>query len=335
MAKPAAEVVAVAGREVTISNPDKVYFPERGYTKQFCRIHGFAAIGTPKDNILSGAMKQALASLTQLSGHAELATVPMLLYGFSAGSVGSLPSWTNDPALRPRVIAYHADAYATANHFNADAQKIPSLITSGQADLVPMEQQHTAHAAARNGGARMALLERQGLPHAELGAFYIFMPLFERIMKSPLQQVDDSKAWLLDKSTWNATGTAPVPMARIMPAAGFTGNLGNTSWFIDKDSAFVGAAFATFRRAIAITHPHHGVAGDTRKIRIRVLDAMKDWSKIEVFDYATVVGTLQPGAPLEFTFASMTAGVHAVSAQVTHDGKVYPSMPVPVLIAPK
>ena len=30
---PAAEVIAVAGREVTISNPDKVFFPEHGYTK--------------------------------------------------------------------------------------------------------------------------------------------------------------------------------------------------------------------------------------------------------------------------------------------------------------
>src|SRR4051794_14160573 len=30
---PRKEVIEVAGREVTISNPDKVYFPERGYTK--------------------------------------------------------------------------------------------------------------------------------------------------------------------------------------------------------------------------------------------------------------------------------------------------------------
>ena len=30
---PKAEVLAVAGREVTISNPDKVFFAERGHTK--------------------------------------------------------------------------------------------------------------------------------------------------------------------------------------------------------------------------------------------------------------------------------------------------------------
>jgi bifunctional non-homologous end joining protein LigD len=29
-----AEVITVAGREVSISNPDKVLFPERGYTKR-------------------------------------------------------------------------------------------------------------------------------------------------------------------------------------------------------------------------------------------------------------------------------------------------------------
>lgn len=33
MAKPAAEVVAVAGREVTITNPGKIFFPEPGFTK--------------------------------------------------------------------------------------------------------------------------------------------------------------------------------------------------------------------------------------------------------------------------------------------------------------
>lgn len=33
MAKPEAEVIAVAGREVTITNPGKVFFPEPGFTK--------------------------------------------------------------------------------------------------------------------------------------------------------------------------------------------------------------------------------------------------------------------------------------------------------------
>ena len=31
--KPPAEIVAVAGREVAVSNPGKVYFPEAGITK--------------------------------------------------------------------------------------------------------------------------------------------------------------------------------------------------------------------------------------------------------------------------------------------------------------
>ena len=33
MAKPARTVIAAAGREVTITNPDKVYFPRVGLTK--------------------------------------------------------------------------------------------------------------------------------------------------------------------------------------------------------------------------------------------------------------------------------------------------------------
>src|SRR5687768_8901975 len=33
MAKAQSSVIEVAGREVTISNPDKVYFPKAGYTK--------------------------------------------------------------------------------------------------------------------------------------------------------------------------------------------------------------------------------------------------------------------------------------------------------------
>src|SRR4029078_6597738 len=39
------EVLEIGGREVTVSNPDKVYFPEPGYTKMDLVSYSLAVVG--------------------------------------------------------------------------------------------------------------------------------------------------------------------------------------------------------------------------------------------------------------------------------------------------
>ena len=51
------EILEIAGREVTISNPDKVYFPKAGYTK-LDLVHYYLAVA---DGALRGAGGRPMA----------------------------------------------------------------------------------------------------------------------------------------------------------------------------------------------------------------------------------------------------------------------------------
>jgi bifunctional non-homologous end joining protein LigD len=57
MARRTAEIIEVAGREVSVSNPDKVYFPETGYTKRDL-VNYYLAVA---DGALTGARGRPMA----------------------------------------------------------------------------------------------------------------------------------------------------------------------------------------------------------------------------------------------------------------------------------
>jgi bifunctional non-homologous end joining protein LigD len=67
MAKPAAEVIAVAGREVTITNPGKVFFPEPGYTK-LDLVRYYLAVA---DGALTGIRGRPMALKRFVNGAAD------------------------------------------------------------------------------------------------------------------------------------------------------------------------------------------------------------------------------------------------------------------------
>jgi len=77
------ELIAVAGREVTISNPDKVYFPEAGYTKRDLVAYYLA--------VADGALR-------------GVAGRPMALKRFVEGAAGDFFFQKRAPTSRPEWI---------------------------------------------------------------------------------------------------------------------------------------------------------------------------------------------------------------------------------------
>ena len=75
------ELITVAGREVTISNPDKVYFPEAGYTKRDLVAYYLA--------VADGALR-------------GVAGRPMALKRFVEGAAGDFFFQKRAPTSRPK-----------------------------------------------------------------------------------------------------------------------------------------------------------------------------------------------------------------------------------------
>ncbi len=308
--------------------------------RNFARAYDMAIVGHDYQTNAQ-AVAAGINQLADDSGHPELKTMPVVIYGFSAGS-----KWTSSfvSAFPGRVIAFVADAYSTPNDIAAGSRGVPGLFVCGASNDLCTASIVGQMQTARTAGARFGFLEKEKLGHAELGTFFTFMPFFHRAFANrfanrtlPLLAVDDSKAWLIQTGSWNDTVnlTGPVPMPKIFPIAELQGNVRDTGWLMDKDTAFVAAAYTGFRRAVHITPIFDAVEGDSRTVTVRVLDSMKAFTKVELYDYATLIHTFAAGAPLDFEMKNLTAGVHAPSAQLTFEGKVYVAFPQTFVVVPK
>jgi len=317
------------------------YMVDRTYNRRFAELHGLALMGGPKDTTNATSVAAAIADCATRSGHAELNTAPLLLYGFSNGTRTALLSIANSASMRPRILTMLPDSYTPANHYPDAARKIPTLIMKGIQDegFETTETHLAALATTRSAGGHASFMNRYKLGHNELAAFYIMFPAFDSVIRTihadgvmPFEQIVEDDAWLLPTASWNVAPTDPSPMPEIFSAKDYAGNVGTTSWFIDKDTAFTAAAFVAFNRVIALSRPAFGKVGDDRSVRIRVAPTHLDWTKIEIYDRSTLVATLNPCDPMVYTFKNLSKGVHAFIALLYKGGKAYPAHPSTIVI---
>ncbi len=117
---PRRELVAVAGREVSISNPDKVYFPDAGYTKR---------------DLVSYYLAVAEGALRGVRGR------PMALKRFVDGAAGDFFFQKRAPASRPDWIETVELAFPSGRTADEivvrDAAQLLWVVNLGCIDLNP------------------------------------------------------------------------------------------------------------------------------------------------------------------------------------------------------
>ncbi|MDX2024592.1 MAG: hypothetical protein SF187_30400 [Deltaproteobacteria bacterium] len=313
----------------------------REYLANFARAYDLAVLAHVT-NQSPTLVEAGLRQLANASNHPELNTVPIVVYGFSAGSV-----WATRFAnqFASRVVAFVADAYAMPAQVSAGAARaIPSIFTCGDSvDLVAVSDLVQSLESTRGQGAHQAFFAKERFSHLELGSYALYLPFFARALQArspqgalPLLPVDENKAFLVQTlSGDDADKQKPSTMAQIFPAAGFTGDASKTGWLLDKATAYVAAAYGSYRRAVHITPIYDAKVGEARDAVVRVLPSMAAWSKIEIYDFANLVHTFMPGdAPLVFRYADLSQGVHALTAQLTLAGKTYVSFPQTFAVTP-
>src|ERR1700690_2156768 len=114
------ELITVAGREVTISNPDKVYFPQAGYTKR---------------DLVEYYLAVADGALRGVAGR------PMALKRFVDGAAGDFFFQKRAPASRPdwiETVELSFPSGRTADEVVVrDASQLLWVVNLGCIDLNP------------------------------------------------------------------------------------------------------------------------------------------------------------------------------------------------------
>jgi len=303
----------------------------------FAQLHGFAVIGY-KNGLPSGSFDALFMQLGQMANHPELSTVPIVMYGFSAGSI-DITSYANSHATR--VIGLVPDAYASPSALTGAAQKIPSLFLLGQNESDAAQKQ-TSMQQVRTAGGAVGFLKKQGLPHTPKGSDTIFLPYLDRAIATrfasytlPVEATVLANGWLLDNSSYSGLAAGvPTPVAKIAATADFVGDANAATWLPGQDAAMATAAYVTYEKALAISPMPHGKAGESRTVTLRVRDDMKDFTEIKLFDFAKPLTTLAAGAPLTFAWNNIPTGLHALSARMSRGGKEYSSFVITVIMVP-
>ncbi|HEX5465392.1 MAG TPA: hypothetical protein VFW92_01825, partial [Candidatus Limnocylindrales bacterium] len=114
------EIIEVAGRQVTVTNPGKIYFPERGYTK-LDLVHYYLAVA---DGALRGVRGR-----------------PMALKRFPDGAAGDFFFQKRAPRSRPEWIETVTLAFPSGRLADEivvrDAAQLTWVVNLGCIDLNP------------------------------------------------------------------------------------------------------------------------------------------------------------------------------------------------------
>src|SRR5262249_44529161 len=150
------------------------------------------------------ALLDALASLAKKSGHAEIATAPLLLWGMSAGGEFNyeLTAWKPE-----RVIAFivnKGNVYYTALA-SAAARRVPGILFTGENDLeFRVDAVSGLFAINRRAGALWAYAQEPGVGHEVAHSREFAAVLFDEMLSlrlsdgGELRPLDDKSGFFGD-----------------------------------------------------------------------------------------------------------------------------------------
>lgn len=321
---------------------------EAPWLQQFAALHDFALIGTSLWGNLSGSeiniWDDHLEALATLSGHPEIVHAPWAPMGFSNG--GQMSYGFN--ALRPeKTIAFITNKGCCYNNRTppAAALKTPGILIAGELDTaVRRDSIRGLFETNRTRGALWSWVEQEGAAHEEFADELVLPFMAEAIrLRYPADQaptathgvtlraLNEADGWLVDQSTWKSG------LTQIASYDDYAADKQSAGWLLNENVAYLYRSFSTYDRPLSLefTHPWTwDEAGYTppafslsehipTTVQLTLdLSAFRSWSKIELFNYADLLLTVDasnlPAAEVELDVPIANPGTYAFSALLTH-----------------
>jgi dienelactone hydrolase len=164
------------------------------------------------------ALLDVIASFAKRSGHAELASAPLLMWGMSAGGQFNYEFVAWKPERVAAFVVNKGGIYYSAL-VPREARQVPGLLFVGEKDLAFRTNTIVGlFAVNRRAGALWALTAEPGVAHAvgrsrDLGAMFFEDVMSLRVTSSGLQAAPDKSGFLgnLEEQAVYPIGDAPVP----------------------------------------------------------------------------------------------------------------------------
>ena len=291
------------------------------YLKSFAALHGLAFVGARAFNSHLGSvivLQHALARFVDQSGHPELANVPFVVYGFSAGG-GFANRLLN--TLPERVIASAPLSTAMRMEVPPGALEVPVCMFSGEQEERLNPLLTVTMEAQRPLGAHFAWAMVEGQGHAETSQATLALPFLDHCLRLryppdadprrgpvALKTLPLSSGWLADNTTWRSELTKIAPYTDPGAAAA------TMSWLPDEDTAFIYRAYATFAPPLKLTNPPSGAVWVLKEGADLTItadgSAFPGWQKLALYDGARTLAEITQGPP-HFTLTGLKPGVHA------------------------
>ncbi|MEI6502297.1 MAG: hypothetical protein WCP21_14880 [Armatimonadota bacterium] len=291
------------------------------YLKAFAALHGLAFVGAQAFDSHPGSvtvLQHALERFAGESGHAELANVPFVVYGFSAGG-GFANRLVN--TLPERCVASAPLSSAMRMDVPSGALEVPVCMFSGEQEerLNPLLAETMQ--AQRPRGAQFAWAMVEGQAHREIDQATLALPFLDRCLRlryppdadprhGPvvLKSVPLSSGWLADNTTWRSGLTKITPYSDPGPAAPLT------IWLPDEDTAFIYRAYATFAPVLKLTNPPSGAAwvlNPGANLTVTADDSgFPAWRQLTLYNGARKLAEITQG-PARFPLTGLQPGVYA------------------------
>jgi len=299
------------------------------------RAHGFAFIIIDNyylDTIHSTDGQNFLNDLTwyaTASGHSELANIPFIFSGWSAG--GQVAEAFNEwiPGRTIAFIANKGGYYHCRPSYShsAAALKTPAILMSGQLDAgYRITAISSLFATNRPLGALWADAFEENTGHAEGKVYGVFFTFFDHAIRArypagvtplsgqvTLRDLVETNGWLATEPTISSGLSG-----KVYPYADYPGPAAKTNacWLMDADVANLYRGFATYAPAVTVSNVAGPVYSPDQTIQFDVTvdtNALPGWTTADVFDGAFKMGTVTNGQSLSI-YAKRPWGGRGVTA---------------------
>lgn len=196
--------------------------------RELAATYGLAILGTSRAAMANGVesdgqILDAIRSAATMSGHPELATAPLLIYGMSGGAPQS-SGFTARNAGRVAGLFLKVPA-GVEELTGGDALGVPTYVVQAELDaFVDNAKVRAAFEANRKAGALWTLAIEAGVPHHSLSPAQRQLTLnwiqtiaelrLQVIASATLRPISESSGWLGDRGTGKVWDWASYPGSR-------------------------------------------------------------------------------------------------------------------------
>jgi hypothetical protein len=298
----------------------------------------------------------------------EFARIPIITTGCSAGGRAAYGVGMYAPE-RTLCMGINVSAgYSPSNPSN-DQIKVPAMFTIGEVDPLVVSANAFCDQLIKAVRARGGLWSEAviwGMSHETRRINHMFAAFYERCINQcyPASVNPRTGPVVLVRPTEQSGWLAPQQSVQesnfttIAPYNSFAGDKATASWLLDEEIARLYRGYTSKDIRITFSTPDtfawSGVGpggvpldgpywwaincyqpGETIDLIVKDSTRIPGWTKIELYDGATLIDSLLPGQPMRFSVTAAAPVVHAFNL-LAYDNttRVYPSVLFSVFVSP-